>query len=142
MSLLFRYNRPTLFNDSWDDSFNNLIRWGSTLKNNTDTNTPSANVRETDSTFLIDVAAPGLKKSDFNVTLEGTTLSLSYETKEETTGNLTRREFSYGSFKRSWAVPKGTTPSDVNASYDAGILTLSVKKPVVEQPTAQQIEVQ
>ena len=104
MSLLFRYNRPTLFNDSWDDSFNNLLRWGSTLKNNTDTNTPSANVRETDSTFLIDVAAPGLKKSDFNVTLEGTTLSLSYETKEETTGNLTRsvtaRSNALGPFQR------------------------------------------
>src|SRR5688572_1301071 len=71
---------PALFNDFFS---RDLWNWG--LDNNSVTNTtiPAVNVREDNDNFYVEVAAPGMKKEDFNVELDGTTLTIRSEKKDE-----------------------------------------------------------
>lgn len=98
---------------------------------------PAANVRETEKDFEIEVAAPGLSKKDFNITVENRMLTISSdkeEEKEEKEGNYTRREFSYRSFSRSFSLPEGVNEEDVKASYSDGVLRLNVPKKMTTDP--------
>lgn len=91
---------------------------------------PAVNVKETDDNFQIEVAAPGLSKKDFVVTVENGVLNISAETKEETEeteDNYTRKEFSYNSFKRSFTLPE-SVKEEVNAKYNDGVLRLTLDK--------------
>ena len=69
---------------------------------------PAVNVKENESNFEIEVAAPGLNKKDFKVSAENGILMISsekQEEKEEMEKDYTRREFSYRSFNRSFTLP-------------------------------------
>lgn len=65
-------------------------------------NMPAVNIKEEENQFHIEVAAPGLKKEDFNLNLDNNLLTISSQkevTNEEKDekGNYTRREFGYQS---------------------------------------------
>lgn len=92
---------------------------------------PATNIRETDDEFVIEVAAPGMKKSDFEVNVDNGILSISYnfekeDVKEEK--NYTHREFGYSSFKRSFTLPDAVNGDKVSATYDQGILFVNLPK--------------
>jgi HSP20 family protein len=92
---------------------------------------PAVNVRETDKSFEIDLAAPGFTKKDFNLSIENGYLIVSAEKneeKEQKEDNYTRREFGYQSFSRSFNLPTNTNEEDINARYEDGILKLSIAK--------------
>ncbi len=66
---------------------------------------PSVNIQELDDKFLIELAAPGLKKEDFQIELTDNVLTIKSESKNEneiSDDNFHRREFSYQSFQRSF----------------------------------------
>lgn len=93
---------------------------------------PSVNVKETELNYELEIAAPGMKKEDFKVELDGQLLTISaekkneHETKEE---NYTRKEFNYASFKRSFTLPERMFEADtIRAKYVDGILYLTVPK--------------
>lgn len=70
-------------------------------------NVPAVNIRETNDSFEIELATPGLKKEDFTIELNNKVLTISAEKSDTTleeSGNFKRREFSYQSFKRSFNV--------------------------------------
>lgn len=111
----------------WNDK--NFSSFGSTL--------PSANVKETDKNFQIDVAAPGLKKDDFKIELKNHVLSISSEKQDEkeekdSKGNFTRKEFSYQSFCRSFRMPDNADDDKIVATYSDGILHVDVAKKDVQ----------
>jgi len=94
---------------------------------------PAVNVKETDNEFIIDVAAPGLKKDDFKVNYDNGRLTISSEKKndyEEKDGEkITRKEFSYQSFQRSFTVAENVVNVDkIKARYDDGILHVLIPK--------------
>ncbi|TPE46260.1 Hsp20/alpha crystallin family protein [Pontibacter mangrovi] len=92
---------------------------------------PSVNIRDKEKEFLIEVAAPGMKKEDFNIDLEEGMLTVSCQKEEDKTEeeqNYRRREYNYNAFSRSFNLPENVKPEDVKARYDNGILTLSVPK--------------
>ncbi|MDX5348970.1 MAG: Hsp20/alpha crystallin family protein [Hymenobacteraceae bacterium] len=97
-------------------------------------NMPATNIRETDKDFQIEVAAPGLKKEDFNIDVENGMLMISSEKKEEKEDkkeeddNYTRREYNYSSFQRSFRLPETVKEEDINASYKDGVLMLTIPK--------------
>lgn len=120
---------PSLLNDFlMDDWFNSsLANWrteGATL--------PAVNVRETNDDFMIDVAAPGMKRDDFKVELDNNILTISSELEEkqeEKNGKFTRREFSYQSFQRSFSLPESKVDGGkISAKYADGILHVIVPK--------------
>jgi len=121
---------PTLFNDFFS---RDLWNWG--LGNNSTTNTtiPAVNVREDNDNFYVEVAAPGMKKEDFNVELDGTTLTIRSEKKderEEKDGEkYNRREFSYQSFQRVFELPAHVVDAEhIEAKYEHGLLHLTIPK--------------
>lgn len=106
---------------------------------------PSVNVSETDKTYEIDVAAPGMRKDDFKVRVEKGTLTVSAERKEEKEEkkkNYTRQEYSYNSFSRSFTMPEDAKEEDIKAQYQDGELKLSIAKKAVTVSKVKEIEVQ
>lgn len=92
---------------------------------------PAVNVRERAEDFVIDLAVPGMSKKDFSVEVDNGVLTVSGERREESTDSNdrhTRREFHYGSFRRTFNLPESADPERVSASYKDGILTLTVMK--------------
>ena len=92
---------------------------------------PSVNVIESDTQFNIEVAAPGLEKEDFNLSLDKDqlTISASKEVKNEVNEEkYTRREFNYTSFKRSFTLPENVNINDITATYENGVLNITLPK--------------
>jgi len=123
-------NMPGLFTDTFTNDFFN---WGLGNFSNTNTSLPAVNIRETNDAYEVEMAAPGMKKSDFKVELDNNLLTISSEKKtrnEEKDGDpYTRREFSYQSFQRSFQLPKDVVDADkIEARYDNGLLQLVIPK--------------
>lgn len=98
---------------------------------------PKTNIRETDDAYYVDMAVPGLKKSDFKISLDNLLLSISAETKsenEDINDCYTRREFGYSSFKRSFTLPEYIDETKIKANYNDGILNVELPKKEEAKP--------
>lgn len=118
---------PSLWNKLFDDEFFNMnfSPSGTTL--------PSTNIRETKDDFIVEVAAPGMKKEDFNIELNNNLLTISSERREDAgdkdkEGSYTRREFSYQSFQRSFTLPSTIEGENISARYADGVLHILIPK--------------
>ena len=107
---------------------------------------PAMNIKENKNDFEIEMAAPGLTKNDFNITIDDGVLTISSEKEEKTEekeeGYL-RKEFSYRTFTRSMSLPETVDESkDVKAEYHDVVLKLVLhKKPGVKSKAAKTIKV-
>ena len=94
--------------------------------------TPAVNIIEQDTQFLIELAAPGNKKQDFEIEIEDGILSISSSSnKEDKTSEketFTRHEFSYNSFRRSFTIPESVDVSSIEATYSEGVLLIKLLK--------------
>ena len=138
MTLTIRKNGslfPSVVNDLFDKEIffpefftpsNNLLRgWG------LESSIPSVNIIENTKDYKIELAAPGLKKSDFKIEVDSGYLTISAEQTEEKNeeeDNYKRREFSYSTFSRSFQLPENTLPDKIDARYEDGVLKLSIPK--------------
>ena len=92
---------------------------------------PAVNIKDNPDSYEIELAAPGLRKKDFNISISNGILRISSEkedSKEEKGENYTRKEFSYSTFSRSFALPGSVDEDHVNASYKDGVLTIKLMK--------------
>ena len=110
------------------------------------TTIPSVNVIETENGYNVEIAAPGLTKEDFKISLDKNRLTISAEksAKNETQdGKVTRREFNYSSFSRSFMLPRTIEKDHITAKYENGILLLNVPKKaeVVQEAKSRLIEI-
>jgi HSP20 family protein len=118
----------------FDDFFNrDLFDWRLSNYSNTGTSMPAVNIRETPEAFEVEMAAPGMAKSDFKIELEGNNLTISSEKRnenEEKEGeNYSRKEFSYQSFSRMFTLPKDVVDAEnIKAKYEDGVLRLQIPK--------------
>lgn len=122
---------PALF----DDFFNReLFDWGQSNFSNTGTTLPAVNIKETTENFLIEMAAPGMSKSDFKVELEGSLLTITSEKRSSQEEEMedekyTRKEFSYETFQRTFNLPREVVDTDkIDAKYKDGVLQLVIPK--------------
>jgi HSP20 family protein len=94
--------------------------------------------------YEIEVAAPGLKKDDFSVSIENGVLTISGKTEkeeEEKEKNYTRKEFSSKSFVKSFTLPDNVEKDAIAAKYEDGVLKLTVNKTKKELPPKQEISI-
>ena len=124
---------PALHRLFFDDIFGrDFFNWENNNYSTTSTTLPSVNIKETSDNYEVEVAAPGMDKNDFKITLDGNQLTISsVKENEQTTGNenYSRREFSYQSFQRSFELPKNVVDEDkIIARYENGLLLLSIPK--------------
>ena len=132
MSLIKR-NETNWLPSVFDDMFRTDWLGGTTNVNSIGTSIPAVNIKESDDSFEVEVAAPGKAKEDFNIELDNDVLTISSETKkgDETSsenGRFTRKEFSYSTFKRAFSLPESVDSSKISASYNNGVLMISLPK--------------
>jgi HSP20 family protein len=137
-------NYPTWSN--WiDELFNRDLPSVFTSNFNTGITLPKVNIKETPDAFMVEMAIPGLKKSDFQIDLDNQVLSISTEMKEEHESKdetYTRREFGYAAFKRSFTLPESVDDTKIDAKYKDGILSIYLpKKEEAKQKPAKTIKV-
>lgn len=129
-----RHNRSANFPSlsSWFDDFS-LGEFPSVFTSNFNTgiSLPKVNIKEVDDAYIVEMAVPGLKKSDFNIDIDNKTLSISAELEEKTEkedDGYTRREFGYSSFKRTFTLPETVDDDKIEAKYNEGILFVTLPK--------------
>jgi len=120
---------PSAFNDffkPWNGWFDNTTNfWGRELT------VPAVNVSENTKDYKVSVAAPGMKKDDFKIDVEGDMLTISAETKnekEEKDEKFSRKEYNYSSFSRSFTLPDAVNKEKIEATYENGVLQLVLPK--------------
>lgn len=106
--------------------------------------TPSADISETDASYLIKAEIPGVNKEDVKVTLQDGILTISGERrqeKEEKGKKYHRIERSYGSFVRSFSMPDDADESTVKAEFKDGMLNVTLPKSEKAKNKPKKIEV-
>lgn len=150
------FNRPTVssFPSLWNDLFaddlfakqatSNKAACKTSAKNGYSNHTPAVNIKDNTAHYFIEVLAPGFKKSDFLIELEDNTLTISTKKVEDKGAvqegekvekeTYTHQEFVSRPFKRAFTIPEKTVDVDkIKASYEAGILGISIPKKEVEE---------
>ncbi len=129
---------PEVFNDFFDTDF--MPKANATA--------PAINVKESDKEYVVELAAPGMTKENFNVHIndEGN-LIIKMESKqdkkeEEKNTRYLRREFSYTSYEQTLILPDDVEKDHIAARVENGVLTVQLPK-IVEQKVkvSRQIEI-
>ncbi len=133
---------PALLNDfftPWNEWFDNGNIFDRAL------HIPAVNIAEHKDAFHVSLAAPGLKKDDFNIDINGNMLTISSEkeeSKEDKEKKFTRKEYNYTSFSRSFTLPEGINRDKIEAKYDNGVLNITLpRKEEAKHVAAKQITV-
>ncbi len=115
---------PAVFNDLFNTEF--MPKASATA--------PAINVKETDKAYIVELAAPGMKKEDFNVHIndEGN-LMIKMEKKDEKkeedkSARYLRREFSYTKFEQTLILPDDVEKDQIKARVEHGVLTVELPK--------------
>lgn len=129
---------PEEFNDFFDTDF--MPRVSATA--------PAINVKESEKDYIVELAAPGLTKDDFNVNIDNDgNLHIKIENKsnkkdEDKKSHYLRREFSYSKYEQTLLLPDDVEKDKIAASVNHGVLTVELPKLVkAEEKTARQIEI-
>lgn len=111
-----------------------FLRWpeiAQTTRSNQDNFVP-VNILEQENAFTVDLAAPGMKKTDFKIDLDNNKMVVSADldsTSEEKTENFLKKEFGSKGFRKSFVLPeKGIDVEGIKAAYENGVLSISVPK--------------
>jgi len=120
---------PDVFNDLFNNDW--MVRANATA--------PAINVIETEHDYKVEVAAPGMKKDDFNIKIdEENQLIVSMEKKQENNeekknGRYLRREFSYTKFQQTMILPENADKDRIAAKMENGVLSIDIPKKTEEE---------
>lgn len=112
------------FNDFFDTDM--MLRMNATA--------PAVNVKETDKGYVMEIAAPGLKKEYCRVSLDNEgNLNLKIEDKfehkeENKKEHYLRREFNYSNYEQTYVLPEDVDKEKISAKVENGILTVELPK--------------
>lgn len=143
---------PELINGLFDTEILPRTGWMPRIK----TTTPAINVIESDKEYLLEVAAPGMRKQDFSIKIDendNLVVKIERATANETkdaegqnaehtaeadsnaarSPRYIRREFAYGKYEQAFTMPEDVERKDIKAKVENGILTITLPKVVVEE---------
>lgn len=137
------YRRNGWFPTVFDELFNN------DLMNSISTTAPAVNVKENNHAYIVELAAPGVKKEFCRVHVDDehnlcVAIENKFEHKEEDkNAHYLRREFSYTNFEQRYTLPEDVDEEHINAKVADGILTVELPKlQKVQGKTTRQIDIQ
>lgn len=113
---------PSIFNDFFGNEW---------MENNSKMS-PAINIKQDENRFVVEVAAPGIKKEDCNISIEDdNNLVISYEKNNEieekdNKSTYLRREFSYTQFQRKMILPDYVEKDKITANIENGVLTINI----------------
>jgi len=120
---------PAVFNDLFNTEY--MPKMSATA--------PAINVKESDKAYTVELAAPGMKKEDFNVHIndEGNLIikmeSKAEKKEEDKNTRYLRREFSYSKFEQTLILPDDVNKEKISAKVEHGVLTVELPKVVEEK---------
>ena len=144
MLLARRNNEQNWLNNWFDDSF-----FDTDLMPRINATAPAVNVRENEKSYIMDIAAPGLKKEfvcmdldndgNLNIAIENK-LEHKQENKKE---HYIRREFSYSNYQQAYTLPDDVDKDKISAKVENGVLEILLPKlnPKDEPRSTKKIEV-
>lgn len=103
---------------------------------------PTVDISETEKGFEILAELPGVNENDVNISVTDNLLTIKGEKRAEDKTddkNFHRVERRYGSFQRSFTLPRQVNTAEIKAGYKDGILTLTIPKAEEAMPTEIQI---
>ena len=129
---------PDVFSDFFDTDF--MPRMKATA--------PAINVKETDKAYTVELAAPGLKKEDFEINIDNDgNLHIKMENKgerkeEDKKEHYLRREFAYSRYEQTLLLPDDVKKDSISARVDNGVLTVDLPKAEqAAKPAGRKIEI-
>ena len=138
---------PTMRSNNWIPAVFNDLFYNDVMPK-TNCTAPAINVKENDKEYVVELAAPGMKKEDFNVHIndEGN-LVVKMESKEEHKDEdknvrYLRREFSYSKYEQTLILPDDVQKDGISAKVEDGVLMVELPKMVEEKvKMSRQIEI-
>lgn len=120
---------PSFFNDFFNDS------WITPQFHST---SPAINVSEDDKGYKVEIAAPGMTKEDFNVSISDGDIVIEMEKKNENKDEnkdkkYIRREFSYSKYEQRLALPDNVEKQNITAQMTDGVLYIDIPKMTPEE---------
>ena len=128
---------PTVFDDFFNTDF--MPRANSTA--------PAVNVKESETAYIMELAAPGIKKEYCRVAInDDGNLTIAIENKQEhkhedSHRHYLRREFSYSNYEQNYTLPGDVVKDKISAKVEDGILTITMPKTEPQQKVTKAIEV-
>ena len=104
---------------------------------------PRTDLVETEDSYRLHLDVPGLTKDDLKINYQDNQLTVSGERTSDRTDEgeeYVRVERSFGQFYRSFSLPRTVNAEGISATYENGVLTISVPK--TEDVKPRQIEIQ
>ena len=144
MLLARRNNEQNWLNNWFDDSF-----FDTDLMPRINATAPAVNVRENEKSYIMDIAAPGLKKEFVRLDLDNDgNLNIAIENKlehkqENKKEHYIRREFSYSNYEQAYTLPDDVDKDKISAKVENGVLEILLPKlnPKDEPRNTKKIEV-
>jgi HSP20 family protein len=137
-------NNLTRFNSLFDDTFLNDFFRPLATRSNGD-KVAAIDVHETDEAYKVNVDMPGVKKEDIQIALDNGVLTVKGETrkedKEEKDGKLIRQERHVGQFIRQLSVGSDVDATGVKATFDNGVLAITLPKKPPEAESGVKISI-
>lgn len=134
MSYLSRFNRDfPVFGPmtNWIDDF-----FGDDTFKSSELTVPAVNILEGIKHYTLEMAVPGMEKSDFKISVEERNITISAqkssETKDDENGKLRRSEYNFSKFSRSFTLPALADVQKIGAAYNNGILSIHIPKLEIE----------
>ncbi len=120
---------PSFFNDFFNDS------WITPQFHST---SPAINVSEDDKGYKVEIAAPGMTKEDFNISISDGDIVIAMEKKNENKDEnkekkYIRREFSYSKYEQRLALPDNVEKQNITAQMTDGVLYIDIPKMTPEE---------
>ena len=137
---------PVMFKNSWFPTvFDEFMN--SDFAPRTNSTAPAVNVKESDKAYIMEIAAPGIKKEYCRVGInDDGNLTVAIENKmehkeEDKKHHYLRREFSYINYQQSYALPEDVERNEISAKVEDGILTVTMPKTAPKEKVTKSIEV-
>ena len=137
----FGYRRVSAYNP-----FRELEEMSRSFWNDSELSAFRTDIKKQDGNYILEAELPGFKKEDINIDIDKDCLTISAEHKsedneEDKDKGFIRRERYYGSYSRSFNI-KGIDADAISASYNDGVLTLTMPEKTPEIPAARRLEIQ
>ena len=137
----FGYRRVSAYNP-----FRELEEMSRSFWNDTELTAFRTDIKKQDGNYILEAELPGFKKEDISIDIDKDGLTISAEHKSEENEDdkdkgFIRRERYYGSYSRSFNI-KGINADAISASYNDGVLTLTMPEKTPEIPAARRLEIQ
>lgn len=140
-------NHPITRNmENWvNEFFQDMPQAFSKTESHDSLNYPPVNIVETHTGYHLELAAPGLQKTDFQLKVDGNILTIHVEKGNQAAGEqpkYVRREFQLRAFKRSFTLTNKIETAQIQAKYEDGILHVTLPKKEEAIPTTREIAIQ